>query len=115
MDDVTRRNVLKSAAGGVATAGVGAAAAAEQEGTAAGADHLARIESRIKEIDRVMSDLADDKVTREMLQIIHRPGWTTPAEALFVMAALDSIQAQATALAAHRQALLKGCRAVAAS
>jgi hypothetical protein len=113
MDNVTRRKALKSAAAGVAAAGVGAAAAAGQEGTAAGPDHVAQLESRIKDVDRAMSDLAEAKVTQEILQIIHRPGWTTPAEALLVIAALDSMRAHATALAAHGQSLLKACRAVA--
>jgi hypothetical protein len=112
MDDVTRRNVLKMTAAGIVTTGVGAAAAAEQEGVNSTADHLARIESRIKDVDRAVSDLTDAKVTQELLQIIHRPGWTTPAEALLVLASLDSMHAQATALAAHKQSLLSACRAV---
>jgi hypothetical protein len=114
MDDVTRRSVLTAAAGGVAAAGVGAAAAAEQRGAGVGADHVARLESRIKEVEQALSAAADPKMTQEMLLIIHRPGFTTPAEVLLVTAALDSLHAQATALTSHRQALLNGCRAVAA-
>lgn len=112
MDDVTRRNALKLAAVGVATAGVGTAAAAEQKGAAAHADHVAQLATRIKDVHKCLADLSDPKATDELMRIIHKPGWTTIAEVMLVTASLDAIDAHAKALASQHQALLKAARAV---
>jgi hypothetical protein len=56
---------------------------------------------------------ADDRHTSELLQIIHRPGWTTPAEMLLVYGYLDAISAHAKLIANLNESLLAGARAVA--
>jgi hypothetical protein len=49
---------------------------------------------------------------QELLTIIHRPGWTTPAEATFVEGIVDSMTSNARTLDALKQVLLMGSRAV---
>lgn len=46
--------------------------------------HMMRVETQAKELNRNLANLADDKDFQEFLKIIHRPGWTTPAEVAFV-------------------------------
>jgi hypothetical protein len=112
MDEFTRRDALKLAAAGVATAGVGGAAAAAQADGDVSADHVARIEARINEVNKAIAGCSDSDVDREMLLVVRKPGFTSKAESMLVMAALDSMHSQATALAAHKKSLLKGCQAV---
>lgn len=48
----------------------------------------------------------------EMLVIIHKPGWTTPAEFALVSGIVDSIQGHVNNLTEMRKTLLSGSRAV---
>ena len=48
----------------------------------------------------------------EIISIIHKPGWTTPAEYVLVSGTVDRMHEQAKALASLRQTLLNGGRAV---
>jgi hypothetical protein len=73
---------------------------------------LKQIESRCKDLTNSLKTLADEKDVAEFLQIIHRPGWTTPAEVAFVHGLLDAMNAQAKHLAGLKQTLLTGARAV---
>ena len=43
-------------------------------------DHnLDRLETQVKELHYSLKILADDDAWLELIKIIHRPGWTTPA------------------------------------
>jgi hypothetical protein len=72
------------------------------------------MELRISNVTQSLKALADDKEFTELLAIIHRPGWTTPAEALLVNGFLDSMTAHAKHLTELKQTLLAGARAVSA-
>jgi hypothetical protein len=71
-----------------------------------------QIESRCQDLTHALKGVADNKDFDELRSIIHKPGWTTPAEALFVGGILESMLAQAKHMAGLKQALLAGARAV---
>jgi len=75
---------------------------------------LKQVESRISNVTQTLKALADDRELTDLLAIIHKPGWTTPAEALLVNGLLDSMIAHAKHLAELKQTLLAGARAVSA-
>jgi hypothetical protein len=59
--------------------------------------------------------VADDKEFMELLQIIHRPGWTTVAEGLLVTGMIDAMYAYTQTLARLKHVLVTGSRVVAAN
>jgi hypothetical protein len=73
---------------------------------------LSKLTSKIKQVSRGLTALGDERELVELLRIIRRPGWTTPAEFLLVQGGLDSMLALTKGLAGLKQALLKGSRAV---
>jgi hypothetical protein len=73
---------------------------------------LRQTEVRCGNLTQNLKKLADDKDFIELLSIIHKPGWTTPAEALFVNGLLDAMNAHAQHLTELKQTLLAGARAV---
>ncbi len=112
MNDVTRRDALRLAAAGVALASTGAVAANDEKDKE---PHDARkLETRTKELRQGLAKLADEKDFEELLTIIHRPGWTTPAEFIFAMGILNSMAAHTNALLGLKEVLLAGSRAVTA-
>jgi hypothetical protein len=76
---------------------------------------LSKIEGHIQAIKTAHAALADSSDTDELFQIIHRPGWTTPAEVAFLTTALESIQTQTRQLATMRQSLLVAAKLVSTS
>lgn len=73
---------------------------------------LKQIESRCHDLTQSLKALADEKEFAELMLIIRKPGWTTPAEALLVTGLLDTMNTQAKHLAQLKQTLLAGARAV---
>lgn len=73
---------------------------------------LAHVEAQIHSLRTSHSALAESDDYDELLKIIHRPGWTTPAELQFVHAALESLISQTRQLTALRQNVLAAARAV---
>lgn len=85
---------------------------------------LTRLEAKIKDVASSISALAarsealgagaGEKTLNlsGLIAIIHRPGWTTPAEWLFVNGILDSMAIHTEALAGLQQSLLAGSAAV---
>jgi hypothetical protein len=59
-----------------------------------------------------INELGDASLSEELLTIIHRPGWTTVAEAQLVKAMVDTVQAHTRGAQTMRQALLSGARQV---
>lgn len=76
--------------------------------------NTAHLETRIKEFSTLLATLADTQDLEELIHIIHRPGWTTPAEYVLVSGMVNAMQEHAKALASLRQVLLNGSRAVGA-
>jgi len=56
--------------------------------------------------------LADNTEFDELLRIIHRPGWTTPAEFLFAMGVVESMTVHARALTDLKRTLINASRKV---
>jgi hypothetical protein len=73
---------------------------------------LTHLETQVKEMCQNLAHLADDTDFQELISIIHRPGWTTVAEAALVKGVIDSMHAQTKTLVGLKQALLTGSRAV---
>lgn len=73
---------------------------------------LNQLETDIKALKSSHAALADGRALDELLVIIHRPGWTTPAELAFVQAGLESAHAQTRQLAASTQGLLTAAKLV---
>ena len=75
---------------------------------------LKQIETRCQQVSRSLNELADGKDFDELMLLIRKPGWTTPAEAMLVTGLLDTIGAQAKQLGELKRSLMAGARAVGA-
>jgi len=74
--------------------------------------NIAYLEVRIKELSTQLATLADTQDLEELIIIIHKPGWTTPAEYVLVRGLVDAMHEYTKALASLRQTLIHGSRAV---
>jgi hypothetical protein len=74
--------------------------------------HIAHLETRIKSLSGQLLDVADGSAFDELLILMRRPGWTTPAEILFVDGIVNVMREQVQSLASLKQVLLSGGRAV---
>jgi hypothetical protein len=76
-------------------------------------------EKSIQQVTRKLSALktnlrsvAEDDVYDQLLQIIHRPGWTTPAEIAFFETVLNSVDAHTRLLSQLHKDLLRSSQLV---
>jgi hypothetical protein len=112
MNPVSRRDALVGVAAGAALAATGAVAAGQGKAEKQEKHDLKRLEERIDLLSKSMAKAADGKDVRELITIIHRPGWTTPAEFTLVLGIVDSMIGHADAMLGLKEALIKGSRAV---
>jgi hypothetical protein len=70
-------------------------------------EHIARIETRIKELEKITDALSTNTTTQELLRIIHNPGWTTLPEAQLVQALTEATIANAKQAITLREELLR--------
>lgn len=70
------------------------------------------LEKKVTSISNALSKLNSAEDFRKLILEWRRPGWTTPAEFIFVSAILDSMAANAAALAKLKGDLMKGSKAV---
>jgi hypothetical protein len=75
-------------------------------------DHIDRIEGRLKELETLTKSFASNEDTQELMRIIHRPGWTTPAETQLMLALTEATIADVKQAARLRQELLTCAKAV---
>jgi len=75
---------------------------------------LTQLEGEIQALKTSHAALASGDSLNELLTIIHRPGWTTPAELAFVRTGLESIRAQTAQLSALTNGLLVAAKLVGA-
>ena len=68
----------------------------------------------ITALEKRLKALADDDELRELLRIIRNPGWTTPAELVFVGSIVTSLDLHAKAMIGLKSELLEGSRLVGA-
>lgn len=73
---------------------------------------VARLESNVKSIQKALRDLAQEDDFIELIKHFHQPGWTTPAEFMLVSGVIDQFAVQVKTLAATKQLLLEGSKAV---
>jgi gamma-glutamylcysteine synthetase len=72
-----------------------------------------QIATHVNNLTESLKDLSADKEFEELLTIIHKPGWTTVAEAALVIGILESMNAHVQHLNTVKKSLLAGARAVA--
>jgi hypothetical protein len=77
-----------------------------------GEHNIAHLETRIMELGEQLGTMSDTSDLKEMIILIHHPGWTTPAEYLLVSGIVDAMQEHAKALTTLRQALMTGSRVI---
>lgn len=70
------------------------------------------LEAKLRNLGRSLEQLASEKHAEQLIPIIHRPGWTTVAEALFVHGMLDHLQAQVDDLTRAYDSLVSAAREV---
>jgi hypothetical protein len=73
---------------------------------------IGALERQVSELSRSLSSVLTEKDLREYILTIKRPGWTTPAEFLFVTGIVSAMQAQVQVLGDLKQTLFDGSREV---
>ena len=73
---------------------------------------LTKLEKNIKELNQSLSSLSANSEFDELLKIIHRPGWTTPAEFAFAIGVVESMTAHAKAMTDLKRTLINASRKV---
>ncbi|MGA3056819.1 MAG: hypothetical protein ABSE70_02100 [Candidatus Limnocylindrales bacterium] len=80
----------------------------------ASATDIQQLEKQVTSLSDALAHLATPNDWKKLIIILHRPGWTTPAELVFASAILNSLQAHTKALADLKSQLMKGSEAVVA-
>jgi len=76
------------------------------------ADHVRQFEKKVTTMKASFAALPPQSSFDTLLQYIHRPGWTTPAESVFFETMVDSITAQTQQLAQMHKQLMAGAAMV---
>src|SRR5437660_11162518 len=74
--------------------------------------HIAHLETKIKSLSGQLLDVADGSAFDELLILMRRPGWTTPAEILFVEGIVNVMREQVQSLDCLKQVFCRGGRDV---
>ena len=69
-----------------------------------------KVMSHVNDLTNSLKALSEDEDFAEFSTIIHKPGWTTVAEALFVTGLLESMKLHVQHLKTLKQSLLAGAR-----
>ena len=78
----------------------------------ASTDHIQRFEKKLGAVKQAVASLPGEQYHTDLLNIIHRPGWTTIAEGMFFEAMLDSMLAHTQHIAQLHQQLKAASEAV---
>ena len=70
------------------------------------------MEAKLKELKELCTKLSNDSDVNEMLQIIHKPGYTTVAEFSLVSSTVESLIEQSRNVLTQRHALLAGSKEI---
>lgn len=72
-------------------------------------DHdLGALTREVRNLQASLRELAEDRSLERLLEIIPRPGWTTPAEFLLVRGGVAYMQAQVNAFGSFQAQVLRG-------
>ena len=75
---------------------------------------LKQLEKKVTALSDALAHLSTPDDWKHLLQILRRPGWTTPAEFAFASGILDGFQGHVAALATMKTQLMHASEAVAA-
>ena len=75
-------------------------------------NNLEELETSIKKFSDLIIKVADTSDTEELINIIRNPGWTTPAERIFVKGIVDSLYEHTVLIEGLKQSLMNGSRMV---
>lgn len=73
---------------------------------------LSDVEKTIESAIQELRDLGDGEDLRDLLKIIHQPGWTTPAEFVFTTVLAEALVAQLEVARRMKAGLLAGANRV---
>jgi hypothetical protein len=73
---------------------------------------IGRLEERITEVRERLLKIVEGEDILELNKIIHKPGWTTPAEYQLVTAIVETIGRHAEVIDQLQTELIKGSRLV---
>jgi hypothetical protein len=78
-------------------------------------EHKAKVEQKVAAVKENYKALsAGNSDLLELLRIIHFPGYTTPAEAIFTVGIAEALATISAGMAQLHQALIEGAKAVVA-
>jgi len=78
-------------------------------------EHKAKVEQKVANVKENYAALgAGNSDLLELLRIIHFPGYTTPAEAIFTVGIVESLATISAGLAQLHQTLIEGAKTVVA-
>ena len=75
-------------------------------------NQASHIETQLRELHASFQQLSGGDSVENIISVIHKPGWTTPAEVAFFTGIVDSMLAHTKALATLKQALFSGAAKV---
>lgn len=75
---------------------------------------IKKLEKKVDALSNALAKLSNADDFRELLRILRKPGWTTPAEYLFATAIIDNFIAQVKTLSELKTSLLKSSKEVVA-
>ena len=70
------------------------------------------LEKKVDALSNALAKLSSAEDFRELILILRRPGWTTPAEFIFATAIVDSMTAHVKTMTQLKTSFLKGSREV---
>jgi hypothetical protein len=73
---------------------------------------IRKLEKKITSVSNALAKLSSAEDFRKLILEWRRPGWTTPAEFIFVSGIVDSLAAHTAALGKLKGDLIKGSKAV---
>jgi hypothetical protein len=76
--------------------------------------HVRQIQEKADALSTALAELARGDGIKELLKIIHFPGYTTPAELAFTLGILEDMTHRARGLATMERALLSASRMIVA-
>jgi len=74
--------------------------------------HIEKLGKKIEELNHDLAQLGNTEDLENLIQIIHRPGWTTLPEIAFASGIVESLHAQTKALAQLKSTLIKASESV---
>jgi len=74
--------------------------------------HIQVLDKKVTELSDALAHLGKGTDLKELLRIIRKPGWTTPAELTFAVSIVDTLQVQVRGVEHLCSQLLEGARQV---